>query len=256
MKQPSLIELLDVAAEAAYLGGKRAMAYFDAGVIVEHKADNTPVTRADKEAEVVIREHLSSYFPTHQIVGEEHGKTVGDAAYQWYVDPIDGTKSFIHGVPLWGVVIGCVIDNIPQIGAVYLAGVDELYLAAHGHGATRNGRACRSSQVTELKEATLLAGSITRAVKRSDAYMTLADQVRLNRGWGDVYGYMMVASGRAEIMLDPAINIWDIAGVAPIVRESGAFFGNWKGEATIHGKDAMACATPLLSQVLQVVSNG
>jgi len=256
MNQPSLKEMLAVAGEAAYLGGKRAMAYYDTGVAVEHKSDDTPVTRADREAETVIREHLLRYFPTHQIVGEEHGKTVGSEKFQWYVDPIDGTKSFIHGVPLWGVVIGCVIDNVPQVGAVYLAAIDEMYLAALGHGATRNGRSCVASKVSELSEATLLAGSITRAVKRSDAYMTLADQVRLNRGWGDVFGYMLVASGRAEIMLDPAINVWDIAGVAPIVRESGAFFGNWKGEPTIHGTDAMACAMPLLKSVVDVTRNG
>jgi histidinol-phosphatase len=256
MNQPSFKDLLAVAGEAAYLGGKRALAYFDAQVDVDYKGDNTPVTRADKEAEVVIREHLGRYFPSHQIVGEEHGTTAGDPKYQWYVDPIDGTKSFIHGAPLWGVVIGCVVEQQPHVGAVYLAGLDEMYLAATGLGATRNGRVCKSSGVSKLSESTLLAGSITRAIKRSNAYSTLADQVRLNRGWGDVFGYMLVASGRAEIMLDPTINVYDIAGVAPIVREAGAYFGTWAGESTIHGKDSMACAQGVLNDVLAVTSKG
>jgi histidinol phosphatase-like enzyme (inositol monophosphatase family) len=248
--------MLDVAAEAAYLAGKRSLAYFNAGVDVEHKGDDTPVTRADREAEHVIREVLAKYFPTHGILGEEHGKTDGgDPDYTWIVDPIDGTKSFIHGVPLYGSVVGCVVKGEPRVGAVYLPPLGEMFAAAEGLGATWNGRRCRVSTVDKLADATLLAGSITRSIKRSDAYGILADRVRLNRGWGEVFGYMLVASGRAEVMLDPQISIWDIAGVAPIIREAGGFFGNWAGEPTINGPDAFAVNGALRDEVLTILKN-
>lgn len=253
MPSPSYRELLDVATEAAYIAGRRTLAYFNCGVDVEHKGDDTPVTRADKEAEHVFRDLLAKYFPTHSILGEEHGKTSGDPDYTWIVDPIDGTKSFIHGAPLYGTVVGCLVKNEPTIGAVYLPPLGDMFAAATGLGATWNSRKCQVSNIDKVEEATLLAGSITRAIKRSDAYEKLADRVRLNRGWGDVFGYMLVASGRAEIMLDPTISIWDIAGVAPIVREAGGFFGNWSGEATIGGPDSCAVNGALSKEVLGIL---
>lgn len=255
MPNPSLKEILDVAIEVAYLGGCTTLGYFNAGVGVEEKGDATPVTVADREAENVIRGTILKYFPTHSILGEEHGRSAGDPDYTWVVDPIDGTKSFIHGVPLYGTVVGCLVKGEPLVGAVSLPPLGDLFGAAQGLGATWNGRRCRVSEVSQLRDATLLAGSITRAIKRSDAFETLADQVKLNRGWGDVYGYMLVASGRAEVMLDPTINLWDIAGVAPIVREAGGFFGNWKGEATVHGPDAVAANAGVRDVVLSTLKN-
>ncbi|MFN4241619.1 MAG: inositol monophosphatase family protein [Tepidisphaerales bacterium] len=255
MSAPSLRELRDVAAEAAYQAGRRTLAYFNVSLDVEHKADATPVTVADREAETVIRQLLQRYFPTHTLLGEEHGRTEGDPDYVWVVDPIDGTKSFIHGVPLYGTVVGCLVKGEPQVGAVYLPPLGDLFVAAEGLGATWNGRPCRVSDVSRLDDATLLASSITRALARSDAYATLEKQVKLNRGWGDAFGYMLVASGRAEIMLDPTISLWDIAGVAPIVREAGGFLGNWKGEATVHGPDSVATNAWLRETVLHVLRN-
>lgn len=250
--------LLNVALEAAYAGGTRTLAYFNAGhgsAGIEHKSDDTPVTIADREAELVIRSVIQKHCPSHAILGEEHGLSAGDKRFTWVVDPIDGTKSFIHGVPLYGAVVGCLIDDQPLVGAVYLPALNELYGAAQGMGATVNGRACRVSGVSELKDATLLAGSITRATDRSDAYMKLAHQVKLNRGWGDVFGYMLVASGRAEIMLDPRISVWDIAGVAPIIREAGGWCGDWKGTDTIRGADFAATNGALKETVVGVLRN-
>jgi histidinol phosphatase-like enzyme (inositol monophosphatase family) len=256
MNQPSLKDLLDVATEAAYLAGRRTLAYYNAGVGVDYKGDDTPVTRADQEAEVVIRDLITKYFPTHGLLGEEHGKSVGgDPDYTWIVDPIDGTKSFIHGVPLYGTVVGCVVKGEPRVGAVFLPPLNDMFAAAEGHGATWNGRKCEVSKVATVEESTILAGSITRAMRRSDAFEQLESRCRLNRGWGDVFGYMLVASGRAEVMLDPTISIWDIAGVAPIVREAGGYFGNWAGESTINGPDACAINGALRDEVLGVLKN-
>ncbi len=255
MPDVNLKALLEVALEAAHVGGRRTLAHFNANVDVEHKPDNTPVTVADRDAETVIRSIIHQYFPTHDILGEEHGRSGGDPDYTWIVDPIDGTKSFIHGVPLYGTVVGCLVKNQPLVGAVSLPPLGELYGAAAGLGATLNGRACRVSSVDRLEDATLLAGSIVRAIKRSDAFENLEHHVKLTRGWGDVFGYMLVASGRAEIMLDPTISLWDIAGVAPIIREAGGSFTNWAGQDTVNGPDACATNAHLKQTVLNVLAH-
>ena len=254
MPEPSLQQLLSVATDAAYLAGRRTLAYFNAEVAVETKADDTPVTRADREAETAIRERVGRFFPDHSILGEEHGATAGgDPDYKWIIDPIDGTKSFIHGVPLYGVMIGVEVRGRPSVGVVYLPATDELIAAADGLGCTWNGRRARVSTIARLEDATLSTSSITASLGRSDAYETLLGRVRLNRAWGDCYGYMMVATGRAEIMLDPAIKPWDCAPLPPILREAGGRFTTWAGEETIWGPDGFATNGLLHDQVLSVL---
>lgn len=252
---PSLRELLDVAADAAYKAGRRTLAYFGTGVEVETKSDDTPVTRADREAEQLIRDLVGKRYPTHAIVGEEGGETAGDPDHKWIIDPIDGTKSFIHGVPMYGVMIGVEVRGQPAVGAVYLPGTDELVLAATGLGCTHNGRPAKVSAVADLSKACLLTSSFQGCLDRSDAYETLMNRSRISRGWGDVYGYVMVATGRAEIMMDPKMNPWDCAAVAPIVREAGGYFATWAGEATIWGPDAFACNAALYPTVLEILKN-
>jgi histidinol-phosphatase len=250
---PTLSELLAVASEAAYLGGRRTLAYFGAGVAVETKADLTPVTRADREAETIIRERISRSFPSHTIIGEEHGETAGDAAYRWIIDPIDGTKTFIQGVPFYGVLIGVEVAGQPVVGAVYLPAFDEMVAAASGLGCTWNGRPAHVSAVDNLAEATLLTTSVTSCMRRSDAYETLVGRTRLQRTWGDCYGYVLVATGRAEIMLDPAMNPWDCAPLLPILREAGGHFTTWAGEPTIWGPDGVGTNAALHAEVLAVL---
>lgn len=250
---PSLADLLNVAADAAYLGGKRTLAYFNAGVAVEHKSDATPVTIADREAEALIRSHLARYFPDHQVLGEEQGQTDGNPDYRWIIDPLDGTKSFIHGVPLYGTLIGVEVKGAPSVGAVYLPAMNELLAAADGLGCTWNGRPARVSDVSRLEDATMLTTSFTSCQKRSDAFDVLAARTRLQRGWGDVYGYVLVATGRAEIMLDPLMNPWDCAPLLPILREAGGHFTDWSGRPTIYGKDGVGTNGALHREVLDVL---
>ena len=237
---PTLEQLLDVARQAAYLGGRRTLAYFNTGVAVETKSDETPVTRADREAETVIRDYINQHFPDHAIIGEEHGEQRGSADYRWIIDPIDGTKSFIHGVPIYGVLIGVEVANQASVGVVYLPALDEMVSAATGLGCWWNGRRAHVSTVERLADATILTTSVTSCMKRSDAYEKLAAQTKLQRGWGDCYGYVLVATGRAEIMIDPAMNPWDCAPMLPIMREAGGHFAAWDGTPTIWGKDAFA----------------
>ena len=253
MAEPSLQELLDVAAEAAYVAGRRTLAWFNAGVAIETKADQTPVTCADRDAETVIRGLIGKYFPEHSILGEELGEVKGNADYRWIIDPIDGTKSFIHGVPMYGVLIGVEVKASPRVGVVYLPATDELVAAAEGLGCTWNGRPARVSEISDLKDATLCVTSASTLMKRSDAFENLAEQVKLNRGWGDCYGYVMVATGRAEIMLDYAINPWDCAPLLPILREAGGVFSTWSGEETIWGKDAVGTNGKLHQQVTTIL---
>ncbi|WP_428937326.1 histidinol-phosphatase [Fontivita pretiosa] len=253
MPDPSLRTLLDVAIEAAYLAGRRTLAYFNTDVAVETKVDDTPVTCADRQAEQVIRAVIGRYFPSHSILGEESGEARGDPRFRWIIDPIDGTKSFIHGVPLYAVLIGLEIDQRPSLGVIDLPALDEIVYAAAGLGCRWNGRAATVSSVDQLEQATVLTSSVLTAMRRSDAYERLAGRARLNRTWGDAYGYALVATGRAEIMLDPVINPWDIAPMLPILSEAGGRFSDWQGTVTTWGPDAVATNAALYDQVIAVL---
>ncbi|HEX2971595.1 MAG TPA: inositol monophosphatase family protein [Tepidisphaeraceae bacterium] len=253
MSEPKLSELLAVAMEAAYLGGRRTLAYFNTGVAVETKGDNTPVTCADRESEQIIRGCITRAFPGHSILGEEQGQTEGNPDYRWIIDPIDGTKSFIHGVPLYGVLIGVEVKGKASVGVVYMPALDEMVSAATGLGCRWNGRPARVSSAASLGEAIVMASSITTATSRSDAFENLAAKTKFQRTWGDAYGYVLVATGRAEIMVDSVIKPWDIAPMLPIVQEAGGRFTAWDGKATIWGNDAVATNGTLHQEVLGIL---
>ena len=255
MKQPSLNDLLSVAMEAAYLGGKRTLSYFNTNIAVETKPDLTPVTQADREAEEIIRKRILCTFPNHAILGEENGETKGDEPFRWIIDPIDGTKTFIRGVPLYGVLIAVEVEGRVPVGVVYLPALDEIISATEGFGCHWNGRPAHVSNISKLEEATLLTSSISSAMHRSDAYERLASQTKIQRTWGDCYGYVLVATGRAEIMLDPQMNLWDCGPFLPILKEAGGCFSSWDGEATIFGKDAFATNAALYQKVLEILKN-
>lgn len=256
MSQPTLSEILEVAQDAAYLAGKRTLAYFNAGVQPDFKADDTPVTVADREAERVLRERILKSFPDHAILGEEEGETQGSAPYRWVVDPIDGTKAFVAGVPLYGVLIGVEKEGVPIVGVIYLPPLNDMVSAATGLGCHWNGRPCRVSEVKDLKDALVVSSSIRRPQKRSGVYEVLADQVRLCRTWGDAFGYAMVATGRAEVMLDPVKAPWDVGPMPVILSEAGGQFSTWKGDVDIYGPDGVGTNGYLHDQVIEILSQG
>jgi histidinol phosphatase-like enzyme (inositol monophosphatase family) len=255
MPPPGLKEILDVATEAAYLGGRRTLAYFNTDLAVELKADATPVTRADREAEEIIRKRIARSFPTHAVLGEEGGATQGDAEYRWIIDPLVSTKTFVHGVPFYGTLIGVEVQGKAAVGVVYLPAFDEMIVAATGLGCCCNGRPARVSKISKLEDATLLTTSVTDSQNRSDAYDRLVAKTKLHRTWGDCYGYMLVATGRAEIMLDPMMHPWDSAPLLPILQEAGGRFTTWDGRPTIWGGDAAATNAALHEEVLAVLKN-
>ncbi len=253
MAGANLNDMLSVAIEAAYLGGRRTLAYFNTGVPVERKSDSTPVTRADRECEELIRQTIARYYPSHSLVGEEWGTTSGDPAYKWIIDPIDGTKTFIHGVPLYGVLIGVEVAGVPSVGVAYMPALDELVAAAKGQGCRWNGRPARVSTLNNLADAAVMTSSIVSCYNRSSAFAKIASSTLLQRTWGDCYGYLLVATGRADAMIDPAVKVWDCAALMPVIEEAGGRFTNWAGESTIHGTDAVATNGLLHRQIVDML---
>lgn len=225
-----LSELLEIARRAAVVAGDVIMPLYNAGTSVELKADRTPVTVADRSAELAIREFLGRECPTHGILGEEFPETPGDGRHRWILDPIDGTKSFIHHVPLFGTLIALERDGVPVVGVIACHAAGETASGATGIGAFLNGSPTRVSTVGSLADATLSMTSITRMLQgRAGGVARLAAECGLSRAWGDCYGYMMVAAGRAEIMVDPIMNLWDAAALYPIITEAGGGFSQWDG---------------------------
>lgn len=253
-----LKDLLEASTEAAYQAGKITLSYFQSARFeVETKADDSPVTLADKDAEQFIRQFVKKYFPDHAILGEEYGEIPGTSPYRWIIDPIDGTKSFIHGVPLYGTMIGIEDRRIKDttVGVVYFPALNEMYSAAKGSGAWCNGRRIQVSAVRELKESVVLITDIQHANEHPKAYLfdQLQKQARFTRTWGDCYGHMLVASGRAEIMLDPKMHLWDVAALKPIIEEAGGNFFDWNGKNGLYINDAIACNANLESEIIKLL---
>lgn len=247
---------LDFAVETAYLAGRLTLGYFQTGLRPDMKPDDTPVTAADRAAEQLIRGRIERAYPDHAIVGEEFGVTEGEAAeFRWFVDPIDGTKSFVRGVPLYGVLIGLEIAGAIAAGAAYFPALDEMVAAATGEGCWWNGRRVRVSDVTDLRRATVCFTDVAGFARhgRAAAWERIQAATYYRAGWGDCYGHALVATGRAELMLDPIMNAWDCGPFPVILREAGGYFGDWRGNETIYGDEALATTGALLPQVLALI---
>lgn len=250
--------LLDIACEAARIAGETVMPLFRSGLAVELKADRTPVTLADRRAEEAIRAFLQRECPAHGILGEELGETPGDGRHRWILDPIDGTKSFIHGVPLYGTLIGVELEERSVVGVVVLPALGEIVWAAQGQGAwwQQRGwdhpRRAQVSTIDTLAEATMCTTSISEFVRsgRAGAYEQLRSSCGLARGWGDCYGYVLVATGRAEIMIEPRLNLWDMAALPPILSEAGGAFTDWEGRPTIYTGEGLGTNAVIQEKVL------
>lgn len=227
---------LAFAIDAAYRAGRQTLALFNVGTEVEIKSDDTPVTLADKNAERLIREAIEKQFKGDAILGEEEG---GDAsvADRWVIDPIDGTKSFISGVPLYGTLLSYEVDQVPILGVCYLPGTDELLYAERGGGAFLNGRPIRVSDKKELKEAFLCSGGHEGMDRngRMEGLLKLTRKARATRTWCDAFGYSLVASGRVECMIDPALSRWDISAFHVIIPEAGGKVTDFDGNDVFLG---------------------
>ena len=243
--------LMAAAGEVADVAGKVALGYYRDRPAAETKADGSPVTIADRAAERAAREWIASRFPGDGIVGEEFGVQAGDARRRWIIDPIDGTKSFVRGVPRWGTLIAVCEEDTVLASAVFCAAVNELMTAGLGEGCWLNGSRVRVSAVSELSQATVLATGMrfARMPQRGVNWRKLVGVSGVARTWGDCYGYLLLASGRAEGMVDAIAHDWDTAAVQRCVVEAGGVFTDWDGNDTPFGGSAIATNAALASEV-------
>lgn len=251
----SLADLLHQATEIATIGGNHTLKYFRKNVEVLSKADESPVTIADRETEEIMRAEINKRFPGHGIIGEEYGLENEDSDIQWILDPIDGTKSFIHGVPLYTTLIGITINGIPQVGIINAPASNEICTAAIGKGANYNGEACKVSEQSDLRKASLMVTEMYRFHTQGlqPQFMDLMSKTKLHRTWGDAYGHMMVAIGRADIMFDPILNIWDAAALLPVIKEAGGVYSDMNGVESIETGSGISTNPYLHEQVLNII---
>lgn len=234
--------LLEAVQEASRIAGNVALRHYRTALEVNSKADGSPVTIADRGAETAVREWITRWFPDDGIEGEELGIIRPEAARRWIVDPIDGTKTFVRGVPLWGTLIAVAERDQVLAGAAYFPVVNEIVAAASGEGTWWNGSRCAVSSVDRVDRALVLTTDQKfsgDAAKRA-AWQRLSDRAALTRTWGDCYGYLLVATGRAEVMVDPVMAPWDSAAFLPIIEEAGGVFTDWSGKRTAFGGSAIA----------------
>lgn len=250
-----LRDLMDFAAELARGAGEITLGYFRRPFEPERKADGSYVTAADCEAERFLRAEIARRFPKDSILGEEEGEHTGSSDRRWIIDPIDGTFSFVHGVPLYGVLVGLEIEEEPVVGVVHLPALGELVTAARGQGCFLNDERVHTSSIAPLDQALLLATDFGTCARYGfgEAAAELQRRAAARRTWGDCYGHVLVATGRAECMLDPVMNVWDCAPFLPILEEAGGTFTDWRGHRTIRGGNAVSTNGLLFTEVSEII---
>ncbi len=248
----TLATLLDFAVESAQQAGELTLRYFNQGTEVELKADRTPVTAADRGAEKLLRERIERTYPEHGIVGEEYGVKPGREPGRWILDPIDGTHSFVCGVPLYSVLVAFEWEGEAVAGVIHMPALAETVYAASGLGCRWNGRQARVSDVRELSEARLAYASakFARENGKGEPFERLLAASGKDRGFPDAYGYALVATGRAEIALDPVMALWDTAALYPVLREAGGTLTDWKGNQTYTAPEALGTNGHVLEAAL------
>lgn len=251
---------LDFAIAAGRDAGRHTLTYFQQpDLAVERKSDDSPVTVADREAEQMMRRLIATTFPDDGILGEEFGETPGSNEFRWILDPIDGTKSFIAGVPLYSTLIGVEFAGDPLLGFIGLPALDELAYAVIGQGAFHCcGNSApvpaRVSRRDHLAEGIFVTSQVDTFDARGafQAFRRLEQASYVSRTWGDAYGYLLVATGRAEVMVDPIMNLWDAAAILPVMVEAGGTFTDWQGRRTTTAGEGIATNGRVLDEVLAI----
>ena len=253
-----LNDLLQFAVELGRGAGDITLEYFRKNPETSTKSDGSYVTIADRQAESFLREEIAKRFPDDGVIGEEESESVGRSGRRWIVDPIDGTFAFVHGVPFYGVLIALEIEGESSVGVVNIPALGEIVYAAKGLGCFLNGELVRVSDTAELKDGLLLSTDFTACERYGfgRAAQLLQERAKTSRTWGDCYGYVLVASGRADVMLDPVMNLWDCAPLLPIMEEAGGTFTDWRGVRTISGGNSIATNGLLFDEVMRLVSHG
>jgi histidinol-phosphatase len=244
-------------AELARLTGDIALRHYRSNLAVETKPDGSPVTAADRAAEAAAREWVRRFFPDDGVLGEEFGEERAGSRRRWVIDPIDGTISFVRGSPLWGSLVAWCEGETVLAGAAYFPAVGELIAAAPGVGCWWNGSRCSVSGVSSLGRATVLTTDprFLEREHRRGGWERVATAASVARTWGDCFGYLLVATGRAEMMCDAVMNPWDAAALYPVIREAGGVFTDWDGRDTAFGGSAVATNQALAGDVRALLAD-
>ena len=253
-----LAELLGFAQDWAQEAGAITLQHFGGLLRSETKGDGSPVTVADRAAEALLREHIGNRYPHHGILGEEFGEANPGSRIRWILDPIDGTKSFVRGVPLYGVLIGIEVDGEAAVGVVHFPALGETVAAAVGEGCYWNGSEARVSSVSNLSASTVLTSDPAALLDgpMASGWAKLVRSSALARSWGDCYGHILVATGRAEIMVDPILSPWDAAPFVPILTEAGGRFTDGEGRVDVHGGSGVSTNGILHPEVMRILEEG
>lgn len=245
----------ELAIEAAQQAGRLAMGHFEGRLEILTKDDDTPVTVADRSAEQLLRTAIKAAFPDDGMLGEEYGDQPGTSGYRWIIDPIDGTKSFIRGIPLWGTLVGVEYRDETIIGVAVAPALGQTWYALRGDGAYRDGRRLRVSEAATVPEAHMAYSSSLwfADAGAEEQFLTLTRSTARQRGYGDFYGFVLVAQGSVDIMIDHGCHIWDLAALKPIVEEAGGRFTTWDGTSDIHRTDVLATNGKVHDEVLAIL---
>lgn len=251
--QAFLDTILAITHEAAKIPRK----HFRADLQVSHKSDSTPVTVADRAAERLIRAGLAQHFPDHAILGEEFGLSEGDSPYQWIIDPIDGTRAFISGMPLYGMLVGLLKDGVPVLGVVRMPELDEVF-ASDGRQATLNGQPLAVSSTTDLARAMVYINEADKILRDEPALFARLNSAGRDRRFAyDCYPHALVAAGHVDLCIDYDLKPYDILPLVPIVTAAGGQITDWQGQPLGMGSDGrvLCSATPALhAQALELIN--
>jgi len=246
--------LLDLAVELATGAGALTRKWFDRGrVDFEAKDDGSPVTDADKAAERYLREQITQAFPTDAIIGEEEANRDGTSGRTWIIDPIDGTKTFTHGVPLYGTLLSVTDEHGPAIGVIVIPALDEVIAAGRGLGATFNGRETSVNDHDDFSTSYAMTSGFEYWPDKEELDRFVHSDLTV-RTWADAYGYALVATGRCEAMVDPLVNLWDIAPMQVIIPEAGGMFTNERGEPWAPGGHGIATNGKIHDQLIATLA--
>lgn len=238
--------------ELAQASGDFIRPYFaSSGLQVEMKHDQTPVTIADRGAEALMRDLIAQRFPSHGVIGEEYGESNADAEFVWVLDPVDGTKAFATGCPLFGTLIALQYQGRPVLGAIHQPVLGQLLLG-DGLETTLNGQPVRTRSCGRIEDATLLCTDLLDVERHQNgpAFAAAIQRARLVRTWGDCYGYLLVASGWADVMCDPEMKPWDIAALVPVIQGAGGVITDWQGGDAVGATSTIASGNPALHQLV------
>jgi len=248
----------EVAVEAARIAGDLARTFYETTFDIERKADDSPVTIADKQAEELIRAMVAKQFPRDGFLGEEFGDQPGESGYRWVIDPIDGTRSFVRHIPIWATLIGLEYKGEQIGGVAYIPVFGQVYRALRGDGAFMNDRRIHVSDTATLSDSLMCYSSLRwfQKVGREQTFLNLVAQTQRQRGFGDFYGFVLVAEGAADLMLEHGVHPWDITATKAIIEEAGGRFTDWSDHPTTETPDVLATNGKLHAETLAILQGG